>query len=226
MTFNDYSSRCSFVSSTRRDTVLLTFFALVITTNVGLGADVRTDSDKSGAWQGLNAFVARLTRTSGSDSGDGARSTDLSRYGETALTTFAADLLHSTGSSSSSSSGGDARGEPGAAQEGSAADNERRALLAAAVAADWLACCAPQLRRRMLVFGGSRVIQGSDDADNDTKGEQSGSGDERDGAAEWQLWKRCWAELATGERTLRQQDETRHVAQLVTQLVDKVEREA
>jgi hypothetical protein len=200
---------------------------LVITTKEGLGADARTDSGKSRAWQGLNAFAARLTRASSSDSGDGARATDFSRYGETALTTFVADLPHSTGSSSSSSSsGGDSRGEPGAAQEDSAADNERRALLAAAVAADWLACCTPQLRRRMLVFGGSRGIQGSDTVDGDTKGKQSGSGDERDGAAEWQLWKRCWAELATGERTLGQQDETRHVAQLVTQLVDKVEREA
>jgi hypothetical protein len=186
---------------------------------LGLGADVRTDSDKSGAWQGLNAFAARLTRASGSNSGDGARATDFSRYGETALTTFAADLQ------SAKSSGGSG-GVPAAAPGDDAAQNERRALLATAVAADWLACCAPQLHRRMLVFGGSRGIKGNSGGD-DAEGALGGSGDEKGGAAEWQLWKRCWAQLAAGERTLgEQQDETRFLAQLVTQLMEKVEREA
>jgi hypothetical protein len=182
---------------------------------LGLGADVRTDDDKSCAWQGLNALAARLTRASGSDSGDGKRATDLSRYGESALITFAADLQ-------SASSGGSPE-DPAAAANNDAATNERWGLLSAAVAADWLACCAPQLRHRMLSSGSSR---GDDDDDGNTKRAQSGSSGEQSGTAKWQLWKRCWAELAAGEQTLGKPDEMRYIAQQVTQLMDSLDEEA
>ncbi len=114
---------------------------------------------------------------------------------------------------------------PAAAAKDDAAANERRGLLSCAVAADWLACYAPQLWHRMLSYSSSCGDDDSNDDDN-TKGAQSGSSGEQSGAAKWQLWKRCWAELAAGERTFGKPDETRYVAQQVTKLMDRLDGEA
>jgi hypothetical protein len=222
---------CPLVSSDRMaDPSVLQFFWVLV-----LSADVGADAAKTRAWQGLNAFAARLTRSSGPESGDGLRATDFSRFGEIALDIFASELGTSDQSDDDHNRDGGSRRArrdqlktPGGPEEATAA---RRAnvMASVAVAADWLACCGPQLQRRLLVRGRTGGSEGTETTAMDGQG--AGGGDSRSGNGgmeKWQRWKRCWVALANGEhaRMLDNDDGiTRNMARQAKELMDKLDTE-